>query len=108
MNALVPAEPDFLDMLADKIAARLAVLLATAPVDPAANPKPPMLIDQEAVPGFLNISRPTFFRYKAGGKFPKPVSLDGSNKYRIADLEAWVMKLKLGKPGRRVKAKVAG
>lgn len=55
----------------------------------------PLLIDQSDVPAFLGVSRSCWFRWRAEGIAPKPVAVSGGGvKFRRADLERFVEKLK--------------
>jgi predicted DNA-binding transcriptional regulator AlpA len=69
----------------------LSAKAMSAPVED----QPPLLLRQPAAWRFLGLSRTAFFRFKALGMIPRPVSLPGCDPlYRRADLEKFVERLK--------------
>ena len=86
MTAPQDADPPALDL------AKLFADLSARVVEAA---RLPALIAQEAVPGYVGISRPVMFRLISEGKFPKSVVINGGGKkYRRTDLDKWVAALK--------------
>lgn len=83
--AVVPHVPaDVAELLAE---VRAALAQVTAPR--------PLLIDQTDVPTFLGVGRTTWFRWRAEGIAPKPVSAPGAGvKFKRTELEEFVAKLK--------------
>jgi predicted DNA-binding transcriptional regulator AlpA len=71
---------------------------ATIPFPAQPAPKPvPLLLDQPAAIEFLGLSRSGWFRLKAAGRLPRPVSVPGAGvgqHWRRRDLERFVEGLK--------------
>jgi predicted DNA-binding transcriptional regulator AlpA len=61
----------------------------------------PKLRRGAAVWRYLGVGRTTFFELKSRAGFPRPVSVGGAAFYRVADLDAWVARLKPARLKRR-------
>jgi excisionase family DNA binding protein len=85
----VPVDPDVLD----------------APSETPEAPKKAgvgLLLSQSEAWAYLGLARSSWYRLRAAGKLPAPVSVYGTGpRWRRADLDAWVAKLK---PARMKKA----
>jgi predicted DNA-binding transcriptional regulator AlpA len=69
---------------------------------PGPEPKPAkagLLLSQGEAWRYLGLARSSWYRLRAAGKLPSPVSVYGTGpRWRRADLDAWVARLK---PARR-------
>jgi predicted DNA-binding transcriptional regulator AlpA len=48
------------------------------------------LVDFKAVAKMLSLSPRTVWRYRSAGRLPKPVTISGSVRWRLADIDRWI------------------
>ncbi len=57
------------------------------------NPRPPVLINVRETARLLAVSDRTVWKMAKEGRFPKPVHIGASTRWRTADVEAFVRSL---------------
>lgn len=75
--------------------AELSAIVAEAVAAAVKATPAPQLLDQSAAATYCGLARSTWFRLRAEGELPEPVSVAGSGmKWRRADLDKWLARLK--------------
>lgn len=68
----------------------------------------PQLFDQPGAMKYVGLARSTWFRLRSMGEIPEPVSVPGTGpRWRRADLDAWLARLKPARRKARVVEEVA-